>query len=1387
MTLHLSTFEGEPHGISALSEFRAQQLLPRLQAIHDKVAGISARFVHLVATEEPPADSLKARLAALLAYGDPCPQLTVEPENVLRFIVSPRFGTVSPWASKATDIAHNCGLAVKRIERITEYRLTLKTGLFSKTALSEIQRGQVAALLHDRMTESVMSDRAEAAGLFTELPGAPMRTVDVLAGGEAALEAANREFGLALAADEIDYLVKAFNQLQRNPTDVELMMFAQANSEHCRHKIFNADFTIDGVAQDISLFGMIRNTERLHPQHTVVAYSDNASVMEGSNVQTFYAKSASSPEGTGAGSYQIYSALDQVPVHVLMKVETHNHPTAISPFPGAATGAGGEIRDEGATGRGSRPKAGLTGFTVSRLFDSDYGKPGHIASPLQIMTEGPLGGAAFNNEFGRPNLAGYFREYEQTIGGQRWGYHKPIMLAGGMGTIDAGLTHKIRFPAGTLLIQLGGPGMRIGMGGSAASSMASGANAAHLDFDSVQRGNPEIERRAQEVINQCAQLGAANPVLAIHDVGAGGLSNAFPELVNDAGRGARFDLRAIPLEESGMSPREIWSNESQERYVMAIAPESLPQFRAFCERERCPFAVIGVATEERDLIVTDAWGPQASAVTSAGSEPHQAGSVGAPVHLPMNVLLGKPPKMQRDVTSVARTVEPMILTGVDLQKCCIDVLSHPTVASKRFLITIGDRSVGGLTHRDQMVGPWQVPVADCAVTLADFQGFAGEAMSMGERTPLAVSNAAASGRMAVAEAITNLLAAPIELPRVKLSANWMAACGEPGQDAALYEAVKAVGMDLCPALGVSIPVGKDSLSMRTVWTEGADHKKVTSPVSLIVSAFATLADVRGTLTPELNRTEADTTLILIDLGKGQMRLGGSILAQNLNLEGGAVPDLDDPKDLINLVNAINELRAQGKILAYHDRSDGGLFACCCEMAFAGHVGVSLNVDMLVLEGDGITDSRMDAGDSKNWAGQVSARREELTLKALFNEELGAVIQVATSARNEVMQTLRNHGLSRLSHVVGKTRPPKAAQETGKGEIQIWRDTKAVFKATLQDLHQVWDSVSWRICQQRDNPACADAEHVAAGDPLDPGLHINLVIVSEAQQSTENLEKNQPLSPVDTAHAATKLVATRASPALLLSRPKVAVLREQGVNSHVEMAYAFTQAGFEACDVHMTDLQTGRARLSDFRGVVACGGFSYGDTLGAGIGWARSITFNPVLAEQFRAFFGRPDTFGLGVCNGCQMFAELADIIPGAQDWPRFTTNQSERFEARLSMVEVLDSPSLFFAGMAGSRLPIAVAHGEGYANFRYRGNTGKAIAAMRFVDNTGVATEAYPFNPNGSSGGLTAVTTADGRFTAVMPHPERVFRNLQMSWSNGKPDAFSPWMRLWENARRWVG
>ncbi|MBQ0958606.1 phosphoribosylformylglycinamidine synthase [Ideonella sp. 4Y11] len=1332
-THHLMHFEGG----NALSAFRAAALLPRLQAACPRITGVSARHVHWVLSDQPLAAEDTDKLARLLDYGDPC---TAGDEGTL-VLVMPRLGTVSPWASKATDIAHNCGLGIHRVERVTEYRLHLKDGLIAgltgaSKALSADELQACAALLHDRMTESVAFERNAARHLFDEQPAEPLAHVDVLGQGRAALVAANTTFGLALSDDEIDYLVNAFQGLGRNPSDVELMMFAQANSEHCRHKIFNADFIIDGQPQPLSMFGMIRNTEKLNPQRTVIAYNDNAAVMEGGPVTRWL------PQGyTDA---PVYGPRDEV-AHVLMKVETHNHPTAISPFPGAATGAGGEIRDEGATGRGAKPKAGLTGFSVSNLHlpDTDepweaqpYGKPEHIASALQIMIEGPIGGAAFNNEFGRPNLGGYFRVFEQTVGegaqAIRRGYHKPIMIAGGIGTISDSQTKKLPFGAGTLLVQLGGPGMRIGMGGGAASSMAAGTNAASLDFDSVQRGNPEIQRRAQEVINHCWTLGADNPIVAIHDVGAGGISNAFPELVDGAGKGARFDLRQVPLEETGLAPKEIWCNESQERYTLAVDPSKLDAFSAMCARERCPFAVVGVATDEPALILED--GPGGERV----------------IDMPMEVLLGKPPKMQRDVQRLPRPVAPLNLTGVALDQAAFNVLRHPTVASKRFLVSIGDRTVGGLNHRDQMVGPWQVPVADCAVTLADFSGLRGEAMSMGERTPLASLDAPASGRMAVAEAITNLLAAPIELSRVKLSANWMAACGEPGEDAALYDTVKAVGMDLCPALGVGIPVGKDSLSMRTKWSDAGSAKQVVAPVSLIVSAFVTLDDIRGTLTPQLQ--DGDTTLILVDLGNGRSRMAGSILAQTLQQFGDQVPDLDDPAQLKALVAAVNQLRAEGRLLAYHDRSDGGLWAAACEMAFAGQRGLSLNVDLLVTEGDGISDSRADTGDAKNWATQTSGRREELTLKALFNEELGVLLQVRSAERDAVLATLRAHGLSKQSHVVGKT--------NDKRMVEVWRDAKPQFSAPLRELQQAWDEVSWRIARLRDNPACADQEHALAGGD-DAGLHW-----APSFDPAEDV----------------------AAPFLNLgARPKVAILREQGVNSHVETSHAFALAGFDAHDVHMSDLQSGGAQLAQFKGFVACGGFSYGDTLGAGEGWARSVMFNPRLADQFSAFFGRTDTFALGICNGCQMMAALSPIIPGAQHWPKFTRNRSEQFEARLAMVEVLDSPSIFFQGMAGSRLPIAVAHGEGFADFSQRGDATQVVRAMRFVDGSGQPTETYPLNPNGSPGGLTSVTTPDGRFTVLMPHPERVFRNAVMSWQGGDITALSPWMRLFRNARRWVG
>ncbi|MCV2352228.1 phosphoribosylformylglycinamidine synthase [Paucibacter sp. Y2R2-4] len=1329
----LLSFEGG----NALSAFRAQALLPQLQAVNERISAVKARHVHWVWSDAALAEEDKSKLAALLNYGD---AYTGGGDEGSLVVVAPRLGTVSPWASKATDIAHNCGLNIHRVERVTEYRIVLKSGLLGgllggEKALSQEELLACAQVLHDRMTESVLLAREEAAHLFDEREAQPLEHVDVLGQGRAALESANKTFGLALSVDEIDYLEAAFKQLGRNPSDVELMMFAQANSEHCRHKIFNAKFTVDGEEQALSLFGMIRNTEKLNSQHTVVAYSDNSAIMEGHAIERWMqAGDCRAPQ---------YQAREET-AHVLMKVETHNHPTAISPFPGASTGAGGEIRDEGATGRGAKPKAGLTGFSVSNLRlpglnepweQKEVGKPAHIASALQIMIEGPLGGAAFNNEFGRPALGGYFRVYEQEVDGVQRGYHKPIMIAGGLGAIRSDLTHKIEFPAGSLLIQLGGPGMRIGMGGSAASSMAAGTNTADLDFDSVQRGNPEIERRVQEVINHCWGLGQKNPILAIHDVGAGGISNAFPELVNDAGRGARFDLRKVPLEESGLAPKEIWCNESQERYVLAIAADSLELFRSMCERERCPFAVVGVTTEHRELVLEDGEGGERA------------------IDMPMDVLLGKPPKMHREVSRVQRSGGTLALTGVDLATVALDVLRHPTVASKRFLITIGDRTVGGLNSRDQMVGPWQVPVADCAVTLADFKGFAGEAMSMGERTPLAAVDGAASGRMAVGEAITNLLAAPIELPRVKLSANWMAACGEPGEDAALFDTVKAVGMELCPELGISIPVGKDSLSMRTRWTDdkGAEQQ-VTAPVSLIISAFATVADVRATLTPQLKTDQGDTSLILVDLGHGKSRMGGSILAQALNQFGGAVPDLDDAAQLKRLVTAVNALRAEGKLLAYHDRGDGGLWAAACEMAFAGHVGVSLNVDMLVTEGDGVSDSRADTGDAKNWAGQVSARREELTLKALFNEELGVLLQVRSSDRDAVLQTLRAHGLSKLSHVVGK--PNTTAT------VEVWRDAKKVFSAPLETLHKSWDQVSARITALRDNPSCAESEHAQAGLAADPGRHVHLSFDPKEDVAAPFINVG--------------------------ARPKMAILREQGVNSHVEMSYAMAKAGFDTYDVHMSDLQAGAVTLDQFKGFVACGGFSYGDTLGAGEGWARSVMFNPVLADQFKAFFGRSDSFALGVCNGCQMMAALSPIIPGAHDWPKFTRNKSEQFEARLAMVEVLDSPSLFFKGMEGSRLPIAVAHGEGFADFSQRGDAAKVARAMRYVDNFGQPTETYPLNPNGSPDGLTSVTTADGRFTVLMPHPERVFRNVQLSWTSGDVNELSPWMRMFRNARRWV-
>lgn len=1316
-------------GSNALSAFRVKGLLSRLQKIDPETTDITGRFIHFVDASSALTDEDVSRLESLLDYGEPFSGGTPASE----LVVVPRLGTISPWASKATDIAHNCGmLHVKRIERGISYTVHRREGV---AALTEAQQMAMIDMLHDRMTETVLFDRQDVQALFSELEPTPLEYVEMLSGGKEALEKANADMGLALSEDEVDYLYDAFARANRNPTDVELMMFAQANSEHCRHKIFNADWTIDGKAQDISLFGMIRHTHAQHPEGTIVAYKDNSSIIEGAQVMRFY------PRGEASGHE--YKATEEL-THILMKVETHNHPTAISPFPGASTGAGGEIRDEGATGRGAKPKAGLTGFSVSNLMLPDarkpwenaadvaqpgkakdgaaeYGRPARIASPLQIMIDGPIGGAAFNNEFGRPNLAGYFRTYEQNVGGQVFGYHKPIMIAGGIGNISDKHTFKNELPPGSLLIQLGGPGMRIGMGGGAASSMATGANTADLDFDSVQRGNPEMERRAQEVINACWAMGDDNPILSIHDVGAGGLSNAFPEITNDANRGAIFDLRCVPLEESGMSPKEIWSNESQERYVLGIAPESLPLFEQLCERERCRFAVVGTATEERQLKLVD---PQ------YGNDP---------VDMPMDVLLGKPPKMHRDVTHVTHAYPPVSAAGLNLGETAEKILQLPTVGDKSFLITIGDRTVGGLTARDQMVGPWQVPVADSAVTLMSFTGYAGEAMAMGERTPIAVIDAAASSRIAIGEAITNIASAPIRrISDIKLSANWMAACGQTGQDAALYDAVKAVGMELCPALGISIPVGKDSLSMRTTWQDEGADKEVISPVSLIASAFSPVFDVRKALTPELRTDAGETLLLLIDLSRGKNRLGASAMAQVTKQIGHEVPDVDSPEDLKSFFDTIQQLNAQGKLLAYHDRSDGGLFVTLCEMAFASRTGLHVSLDSML--------------DTLNEAAVTRDPHERL-FRVLFAEELGAVIQVRADDLESVQQCLHAHNLGYTSHVIGTLEE--------EANLTFVHGAETVYSQSLVRLNRLWSETSWRIARLRDNPACADMEYHRIMDTADPGI--------------------SPHVPFDMQEdIAAPYIATGA-------RPKVAILREQGSNSHVETAWVMHKSGFAAVDVHMSDLIAGRANLSDFKGMIAVGGFSYGDVLGAGEGWAKTILFNERLKEQFSTFFSRNDSFALGICNGCQMMSNLHAIIPGAGYWPKFTRNKSEQFEARFTMVEIPESPSIFFDGMTGLRTPIVVSHGEGFADFSRQGDISRVQVAMRYVDNYGLPTETYPFNPNGSPHGITSVTTEDGRFTVLMPHAERVFRTVQHSWHPDSWGEDSPWMRMFRNARRWVG
>jgi phosphoribosylformylglycinamidine synthase len=1289
-----------PH---ALTPFRLARRLSELQELAPGLRGLDAEHWYFVELER---ELSATELSRLLAVVEAEP-LGAEPSARV-VIVAPRLGTISPWSSKATDILRVCGVAgVRRIERATTFLLS---GSCSESGWVELR-----AELFDRMTETVLASRAEAELLFSQ--GAPrsLAQIDALGLGRAALERANGELGLALAADEIDYLLASFRELGRNPTDVELMMFAQANSEHCRHKIFRASFIIDGERQPHSLFGMIQNTHAQNPRGTLSAYKDNAAVFTGSRGRRLFADPVS----------LAYREIDE-DIHVLIKCETHNHPTAISPRPGAATGSGGEIRDEGATGRGAKPKVGLTGFSVSNLripgFEqawerTDYGRPERIVSALDIMIEGPLGGAAFNNEFGRPGILGYFRTFEQhdpSDAAVVRGYHKPIMLAGGLGSVRPEHVHKSTITPGAKLVVLGGPALLIGLGGGAASSMASGASSADLDFASVQRDNPEMQRRCQEVIDRCNALGEASPILSIHDVGAGGLSNALPELVQEFSRGARCELRDIPSAEAGMSPLEIWCNEAQERYVLALDPSRLATFSAIAERERCPFAVVGEASETPDFVLTD----RELAAT--------------PIDVPLSLVFGKPPQMTRNVErKLARGSRPTTL--VELGEAVDRVLRLPGVASKSFLITIGDRTVTGLVARDPMVGPHQIPVADAAVSLADYCGYAGEAMALGERAPVALLNPAAAARLAVAEAITNLVSAPVpELSSVRLSANWMAAAGHPGEDAALYDAVRAVGLELCPALGVSIPVGKDSMSMRTVWDGG--KKRVVAPVSLVVTAFARVDDVRSALTPELRDKSGGSRLLLVDLGAGKNRLGGSSLMQVYGALGEETPDLDAPALLAGFFAAIRELVAGGMLLSYHDRSDGGLFVTLCEMAFAGGCGLIADFD---------AEER----------GGLEA--------ALFAEELGAVLEVPLKAVDAAFAVLERHGLTRAGQYSRLLGVPSAEPR-----IVLRSNGRELFARSRSELIAIWAETSHRIQALRDNSDCARQELELVADASDVGLSPELSFDLE-----EAVEARAMLSTVEP--------------------PRVAILREQGVNGQVEMAAAFSKVGFAAVDVHMSDLLSGRVSLASFRGLAACGGFSYGDVLGAGQGWAKSILFSARARETFEQFFRREDTFALGVCNGCQMFAAMKELIPGASDWPRFVRNQSEQFEGRLSQVEVQPSPSILFKGMAGSILPVAVAHGEGRALFSderaLASCRDQGLIALRFVDHRRQPTEHYPENPNGSPSGITALSTPDGRVTALMPHPERVFRSVQLSWRPPEWGERSPWLRLFANARAWVG
>jgi phosphoribosylformylglycinamidine synthase len=1306
-------------GPAALSTFRIVKLLDRLRARAPVVTGLSAIFMHFIDAARPLSLAEQGIVECLLKYGahadaGTAASLVSAASRSELLLVVPRNGTISPWSSKATDIAHVCGLdVVRRIERGIAYRLQ------ASRTLNREQLENIAPVLFDRMTEMVLFDAQDAAQLFEHARPQPLARIS-LAAGRASLEQANSALGLALSAEEIDYLHAIFSRLKRDPTDVELMMFAQANSEHCRHKIFNASWIVDGAAQDKSLFAMIKNTRTRSPHGVLSAYQDNAAVIAGTVGVRYFP----SPE-TG-----IYRGVTE-PIDILLKVETHNHPTAISPFPGAATGSGGEIRDEGATGLGAKPKAGLTGFSVSHLrlpgferpWERDFSRPGRIASALDIMIDGPIGAASFNNEFGRPAICGYFRTFEQHVpqeGPNRIrGYHKPIMIAGGLGNVRRAHVAKGAVPLGAKLVVLGGPAMLIGLGGGASASMGSGASTAELDFASVQRGNAEVQRRAQEVIDRCWAMGPANPIVLIHDVGAGGLSNAIPEVVAHSARGARIELRAVPSAEPGMSPMEIWCNEAQERYVLAIAAERLAGFAAMAERERCPFAVIGDIDGTGQLVVHD---------SLFGNEP---------VNMPIDVLLGGTPRMRRDVVSVASVKHPFAVAQIDVREAAYRVLRLPAVADKTFLITIGDRTVGGLVSRDQMVGPWQVPVSDVAVTLADYQGHAGEAMAMGERAPVALLSAPASGRLAVAEAVTNILAADIEsLAQIRLSANWMAACGEPGEDAALYQTVRAVGEELCPALGIAIPVGKDSLSMTTTWREGHTTKSVVAPVSLIVSAFAPVADVRRTLTPVLLCDRGATALWLIDLGRGRNRLGASAVAQVYGELGAEPPDLDDAQELLRFAAALAQLKAETLVLAYHDRSDGGLFATLVEMAFAGHCGLEISLP--------------------------AARGAALA--QLFAEELGAVIQVRTTDEARVAEVLAGYGFAAHAFRIGAPLP--RATSGANSDLRVRIEVGALrFDESWSALRRAWSETSWQMRRLRDAPAYADEEFAACADSLDAGLSVALAFDPEEDIAAPYIARG--------------------------IRPPIAILREEGVNSQVETAAVFERAGFEPHDVHMTDLLDGRRSLAQFKGVVACGGFSYGDVLGAGEGWAKSILFHAAVREEFQRFFARTDSFALGICNGCQMFAALKSLIPGTAHWPRFVRNASEQYEARFALLEILKSPSVLFAGMAGSILPIAVAHGEGHAQFSCA-DAAKACAASgliacRYVHHDRSVATAYPFNPSGSPFGIAALSNTDGRFSIIMPHPERSFRYVQNSWRPANSGEYSGWMRLFRNARRFVG